>query len=145
MVTYQEIEKEVLKINDTFEAIEEWEISAIVAYKYLKKFDGVIKNALKFIEDKTRDMVDESPMEYPEFRISARKTYDFKSSDYYNQKLEEFKIEENKKALKEIETLIKTATDMDKTLFDDNGEQIEKVEISFKQILTYTPKKWIGK
>jgi hypothetical protein len=86
-------------------------------------------------------MVEDSPLEHSEFRISARKTYDFKSSDYYNQKLEELHIEENKTKLKDIETLIKTATDMDKTLFDENGEEIEKVEISFKQILTYTPKK----
>lgn len=137
----QEIELQVSKINDTFEKIEDWEISAIVAYKSFKRMEWIIGNALKLIENQTRNMVEDSPLEHKDFRISTRKTYDFKSSDYYNQKLEELHIEENKQKLKEVEKLIKTATDMDKTLFDDNGEAIEKVEVSFKQILAYTPKK----
>ena len=136
-----EIEEGINKINDTFGLIEDWEISAIQAYKHFKQFDWTIKNALKLIESQTRDMVEDSPLEYKEFRISARKTYDFKSSPYYMGKVAELKIEENKEALKEAEKLIKTATDMDKTLFDESWEAIEKVEVSMKQILTYTPSK----
>ena len=136
-----QIEEGINKINDTFVEIEEGTISPIVAYKAFKKFQGIIDNALKLIENDTRNMVEDSPLEYSEFRISARRTYDMKWSDYYNQKVKELKIEENNKALKEVEKLIKTATDMDKTIFDENWEAIEKVEVKFKQILTYTPKK----
>lgn len=141
MTNLQEIELKVNEINNLFIKIEDWEISPIVAYKSFKRMAWIIDNALKLIESQTRNMVEDSPNEYKEFRISARKTYDLKASDYYNQKLEELKIEENKQKLKEVEKLIKTATDMDKTLYDDNWEAIEKVEVSFKQILTYTPKK----
>lgn len=136
-----QIEESVLKVNDTFIKIEEWEISPIVAYKSFKKMQWIIDNALKLIENQTREMIQESPLEYKDFRISTRKTYDFKSSDYYKSKLEELKIEENKKQLKEVEKLIKTATDMDKTIYDDNWEAIEKVDVKFNQILAYTPKK----
>lgn len=141
MIILTEIENWIEKINNTFELIETGEISPIVAYKKFKKWQWIIDNALKIIENQTRNMVEESPNEYKEFRISARKTYDFNSSDYYKQKLEELHIEENKEKLKEVEKLIKTATDMDKILYDENWEAIEKVEVKFKQILTYTPKK----
>lgn len=136
-----QIEESLLKINDTFIKIEDWEISPIVAYKSFKKMNWIIDNALKLIERQTRNMIEDSPLENKEFRISVRKTYDFKSSDYYNSKVKELNIEENKKELKEVEKLIKTATDMDKTLFDDNWEAIEKVDVKFNQILSYTPKK----
>jgi len=135
------IETKVFEINNLFEDIENGEISPIVAYKSFKRMTGIISNALKLIEGQVRDSVEESPLEHKEFKISTRRTYDFKSSEYYNQKLEEFKIEENKKNLKAVEKLIKTATDMDKTLYDDNGEAIEKVEVKFNKILSYTPKK----
>lgn len=141
MTKLQEIRQKVESINDLFIDIEEWEISPIVAFKEFKYYEWIIKNALKLIENQTTDMIEQSPNEYKEFRISNRKTYDFKSSPYYLWKLDELKIEENKEKLKDVEKLIKSATDMDKTLYDENWEAIEKVEVKFKTILTYTPKK----
>jgi hypothetical protein len=135
-----QIEKEVLRINDTFEMIENWEISPIVAYKYFRSFEATIKNALSLIENKTRDMVEQSPLEHKDFRISTRKTYDFNSSWFYNHKLEELQINENKEKLKEVEKLIKSASDMWKTLYDEEWVAIEPVEVKFNQILSYTPK-----
>ncbi len=136
----QKVDESIMQINDTFEKVEDGEISAIVEYRYLKKWESVIKNALKLTEIRARNMVEESPLEHKDFRISVRKTYDFKSSEYYQNKLKELHIEENKEKLKEVEKLIKSATDMDKDLFDENWEMIDKVEIKYNQILSYTPK-----
>lgn len=134
------ITQSVEKINDTFELIEDWEISPIVAYKNFKYYQWIIDNALKLIENRTRDMIEQSPNEHKDFRISVRKTYDFKSSAFYNHLMEELKIDENKEKLKEAEKLIKSASDMSKTLYDENWIAIEPVDIKFNQILSYTPK-----
>lgn len=136
----QEIEKEVLRINDTFEMIENWDISPIVAYKYFRSFEATIKNALALIENRTRDMVEQSPLEHKDFRISTRKTYDFKSSWFYTQKYEELEIEQRQNELKEVEKLIKIASDNWKSFYDENWVMIEPVEIKYNQILSYTPK-----
>lgn len=136
-----QIEKQILKINDLFELIEDGEISPIVAYKYFRSFEATIKNALSLIENRTRDMVEENPLLHKDFRISTRKTYDFKSSEFYNQKLEEIWLEKAKEEIKEVEKLLITATDLWKVIYDENWVAIEPVEVKFNQILSYTPKK----
>lgn len=136
-----EITQSVERINDTFILIEDWEISPIVAYKNFRYYQGIIDNALKLIENRTRDMVEENPLLHKDFRISTRKTYDFKSSDFYNQKLEEIWLEKAKEEIKEVEKLLITATDLGKVIYDDNWVAIEPVEVKYNQILSYTPKK----
>jgi len=137
----QDIEKSVLSINDLLLDIENGEISPIVAYKYLRSFEWTIKNALKLIENQTRDMVEESPLEYKEFRISIRKTYDIKSNAYYNSKYEELQIAEKLDEMKKIEKLVKVATDNWESIITEDWEIIEPVEVKNSQILSYTPKK----
>lgn len=136
-----EITQSVERINDTFILIEDWEISPIVAYRQFRYYQGIIDNALKLIENRTRDMVEENPLLHKDFRISTRKTYDFKSSEFYNQKLEEIWLEKAKEEIKEVEKLLITATDLWKVIYDENWVAIEPVEVKFNQILSYTPKK----
>ena len=81
------------------------------------------------------DQVQAYPKEYLDFRVSTRTTYQYNTSPLYIEKSKE---------LKDIETLLKQATENKMKgighTTDAEGMIIDPVEVKYTQVLTYSPK-----
>ncbi len=125
----------VQSLEEVVEGVLSGEISPVQAYSVMKDFKKSMDDSLKFIETQVISQIEADPNEYPEFRISTRKTLQYKDNPLYAEK---------QKELKEIESQIKIATEMHEkgdSYVDSDGVIIDPVEIKFTQVLTYTPKK----
>ena len=124
-------------INSKTEAVKEWEESCISVYRTLRGLKNVLESAIKEIESDVVDTVQAYPKEYLDFRVSTRTTYQYNTSPLYIEKSKE---------LKDIETLLKQATENKmKGIWhttDAEGMIIDPVEVKYTQVLTYSPK-WV--
>jgi len=120
----QIIDKNILKIIN-------WEERPTKIYKKLKWLEKYVKKWIKELEEPTREEVERDPLEFPEFSISTRKTFDFKQNSDY---LKEY----NK--IKELENKLKIASEMNlkwESYVDADWVIVEPVEVKFNTILTY--------
>ena len=124
-------------INSKTEAVKEWEESCIAVYRTLRWLKNVLESAIKEIESDVVDTVQAYPKEYLDFRVSTRTTYQYNTSPLYIEKSKE---------LKDIETLLKQATENKMKgighTTDAEGMIIDPVEVKYTQVLTYSPK-WV--
>lgn len=124
-------------INSKTEAVKEWEESCIAVYRTLRGLRNVLESAIKEIESDVVDQVQAYPKEYLDFRLSTRTTYQYNTSPLYIEKSKE---------LKDIETLLKQATENKMKgigyTTDADGMIIDPVEVKYTQVLTYSPK-WV--
>lgn len=113
-------------------SVVEWEKTATEVYRKIRGLEKHLSKIKKEIEPNVTDEVEQNPMDYPDLRISTRTTYNFKESPLYVEKYNE---------LKEVESVLKNATDMKNvwgTYCDEDWEVIEPVSVKFSQVLTYT-------
>ena len=124
-------------INSKTEAVKEWEETSISVYRTLRGLKNVLESAIKEIESDVVDQVQAYPKEYLDFRVSTRTTYQYNTSPLYIEKSKE---------LKDIETLLKQATENKSKglgyVTDAEGMIIDPVEVKYTQVLTYSPK-WV--